>query len=320
MKNKKVFLCIMGLLLAGILCGCSLAVPEVDKDGESDRLIGVFITAKYLNLSDREGNMNDYASQTSEGAETEADNNAKGEEKLYATIEKNGGTDPSEWNISFGKTEGINMFSPLTMDQNGERFWGNVLAEEVCDTDVNINVTDSGEEYSMSGTIYILPEKADGTATYYINPVYQTVSGDIYVVPGQGYSTNGETSEGEGFSSTLSDETTTANGGKTKIDKSSITVNIQFMYKPVGISLCQMNGDNQIVKQESYKPGQVPKKLKTEPETEYILAATEKESFDGEKIVSREVYEKNQEDYLCTPYPMEAGTVAKQETEVEWGK
>lgn len=125
MKNKKVFLCIMGLLLAGILCSCSIAVPEVDKDGESDRLIGVFITAKYLNLSDREGNMNDYASQTSEGAETEADNNAKGEEKLYATIEKNGGTDPSEWNISFGKTEGINMFSPLTMDQNGERFWGN---------------------------------------------------------------------------------------------------------------------------------------------------------------------------------------------------
>lgn len=322
MKNKRLFLSIISIALSGSLCGCSLAVPDAGAEGGGDFLVGVFVTTEHLDLFDIDAYLNDHASQIVNKSEVNPGYDARYEEKLYASIDKSGGEKLSDWEISFGDIEGMNLFFYVQTDENGEKTWNNVAEEGICDAHSDINITDDTAEHNISGTIYILPGKADEDVAYYMNPVYQTADGEIYAGTGSGVSTSGETSEGACFSTTLSGEMAVTEGGRTKTDKNSVTVNVEVMYKPLTVTLYQMDGENQVLKQESYKTGRLPDSLTTEPGTEYILAVTEKESIGGEKLVSREVlsYNEEEERYLQTFYPMDSGIVAKQSTEIDWNK
>lgn len=320
MKAKKMKISIFLTVLALCLSGCSLAVPDAGEDVK-DRLIGAFITPEYLDFFDMDAYLSDHASAFTDGEEITVAGGAEYERRLYADVDKNGSKDPSDWKISFPGVEGACFFSPLWKDAEGADYWGSVCDEEVCDMHTDIKTSDEGgAERALSGTIYILPGKADEDIAYYMNPVYQTKDDRIYAVTGQGFSTSGDSSEGMQMTTKLEEQVALTENGKTVTEKSSVSVSYAVMYRPVKITLCQMDGKNRLLQKTEYNPSELPERLSTEPETEYVLVETKKQNLSGEEVVSREVYENVDEgEWLETFYALENGMIARQSTEVIWG-
>lgn len=121
MKHKKWLKCITYLILLPSLSGCSLAVPDAGVEGGNDRMIGVFITDEFLDLFDIERYLNDHASGSVNGQEAELPYDSGYEGKLYAKIDKSKGSDPADWEISFGDLEGISMFTPYWIMERPKR-------------------------------------------------------------------------------------------------------------------------------------------------------------------------------------------------------
>ena len=78
--------------------------------------------------------------------------------------------------------------------------------------------------------------------------------------------------------------------GKTKTEKCSVTIRYEAMYRPVRITVCQMDQGHEIVKKDVYRPEEMPEQIMAEKATEYILVEIEKEGLSGENVAAREVY------------------------------
>lgn len=327
MKNKKRVLYLLAaamfMLSAG---GCSLAVSDAGTE-EGDHMIGAFITAEPLDLYDTDRYMKDHAAdlKEEETIEPEEMDNAY-EQKLYADIDKSGGKDPEDWEISFGNISGMRFLAPVWMGEDGEKYRGSLKDQGICDVSVHIGTTDATdtkdttEECTLKGTVYMLQGQADIDVAYYVNPVFQQTDGDIYVMSGEGFSTSKEGAEGEQISTTLEDSTVINEGRKEKTEKFSVTVSLATQHKPVKNTLYQMDQNHKILKEESYRPGEMPEKISAQEQTEYILAEAEKETLSGEKILSRKIYEKDSEtgSMAETFYALDNGMLTKQETEIIW--
>ncbi len=305
------------ILMAGTMGGCTLAVPDAGEEGNGDRLIGAFITTEYLDLYDMESYLNDHASSLVNDGSITLGNDSKYEGKLFADVEKGEADSPSEWKISFGDMDGQYMLMPVSTDENGERYMGNLCSDAINEPYLYSNVSDDGEEQELSGTIY---EVADGKEkVWYVNPVYQTEDGEIYAITGNGYSNGGRDTEGSTMATTLSGESTVTENGKSQKESSKVTVQFAIMYKPVQTIICQMSDSNQVLKREEYQPAEVPDTLKAEPDTAYIIVETKKESPSGETVTSRSILDLNSEEEepcLETWYSLDNGFISKKEVEV----
>lgn len=306
------------LLAAMILGGCSLAVPEAGTEHGSDRLIGAFITQEYLDLYDMDSFFQDHAGQLVNGKQFSGADLSGYQRKLYAAIDKNGSLSPSDWDVSFPGVEGIRFFSPLWTDENGENYRADVYDSRISEKDIAYNVFDNGESVDLSGTLYVVPG-AYGEFAYYLNPVYQTPEGEIYLVSGQGSSARivDEVSEGEQSSLTYEVKENTEDGNA-ETENVTVAVKLAVMYKPVKITFCQMDAGHKMLQEKAYDPKEVPDQLHVQEGTAYILAETEKESPSGKKVVSRAVCENREGEVLESFYEAEHGVVIKRETEVEW--
>ncbi|WP_302591959.1 hypothetical protein [Marvinbryantia sp.] len=317
-RNRIIFL---GIFTALLLSGCSLAVPGAETEGGDDRLIGAFITSDHLDLFDMDAYLQDHASWLVKANEIQISNTSGYEGRLYAVIDKKGSEDTYDWDISFKDVEGISFFAPVLEDKDGNRGWHSVYDAGISDVDFNITVTDAGDEVSLEGTIYMIPGQSDKGISYYLNPVYQTAEGQVYLIAGEGFSTSGESEEEEvHFASALTAETKTTENGKSQTAKSSVKVSFATMHRPVKITLYKMDEAHQCIKQEEYTPGRLPESLNMEPGTAYLLAETEKEKLSGERFSDRAVYDRtdDQEDKLETWYDCGNGILAKQESALVW--
>lgn len=305
------------ILMAGTMGGCTLAVPDAGTEGGSDRLIGVFITTEFLDLYDMESYLNDHASSLVNDGSITLGNDSKYEGKLVANVEKGEDDSPSEWKISFGDTEGQYMLMPVSTDENGEKYMGNLCSDGINEPYLQSNVSDDEEEQELSGTIY---EVADGTEkTWYVNPVYQTEDGKIYAVTGNGYSNGGRDTEGSTMAATLSGESTVTENGRSQKESSKVTVQFAIMYKPVKTIICQMSDSNQVLKRDEYEPTAVPDTLKVEPETAYIMEETQKEAPSGKTVTSHSIVDLNSEEEetcLETWYSLDNGLICKKDVEI----
>ena len=331
-RIKRMLIVMLGAAMILLLGGCSLAKKDAGNKVSKDRMIGAFITNEYLDLFDIEAYFDDHVSSISDGEEITLEDSSKYNERLYATIDKHGSKDPADWDISFGDVEGINFFSVRWEDESKEATTSLVESDGIYDVNTSYNITDEGEQVELSGTIYMLPGLIDEDTAYFVNPVYQTEDGQIYVVSESGGSTSGNTSEGEQFALTISDETTvTASGytgtenvgnvntGNAKSEKMTVTVRLSVVYEPVKITLYQMDKKNCILQKDDYIPGEMPEKLEVSKECEYLLIETEKKDPDGEMIISRDLYEQGEEgETLDTFYRGEGGKLSKQSTEIIW--
>lgn len=324
MKHKKLNRI---LLMITIICalmvslnGCSLAVKGAETDSQ-DTLIGVFITEEPLDLFDTDAYSLENTVSLSKNSDDAVIDPSGYEKPLYASINRHNSPEPSDWDISFEKVNGLNFFAPVFKDTDGSFFHHTRFSDGISDSHTEITESDEGNETKLSATIYITPQTAKKSITYHLNRVYQTADGKIYVLSGSGVSTDAENREGEIMSVYDDDQTKYLEDQKVKILKTSVTVRFFVMYEPVKITLYQMDMENKVIKQEHFAPGKLPEKLNTENETSYILVETEKKAPDGSRIYTRSLYdrtEKDEDSSMETFYMQKDGIISKQYSEVIW--
>lgn len=316
MKNKHLSVLLAVLMLGG-LCGCSLARADAGAANTPDRLVGALITTEYLDLFDMDAYISDHADQFLSGGDIMIDS-AGYEGRLYADVERSGNDPGDDLSASFPGTDGICFFSAYTATEDGMGSWS-LFGSGVNDRKTEISVTDEGEEITLDGTIYLTPEAAGDSMCLYVNPVYQTDSGEFYAVSGQGLGFDDAGMEGEVFSTTLREETTLTKNGEKSSFSSAVTVRLSILREPVRITLFQMDANHRILREDSYTPGTLPERLSAEPKTAYILIETESQAPDGSVSWKREIFDDHGEEAsFSTFYPLENGMLGKQETTVFW--
>jgi len=265
MKIKGLFICLITLMML-VLNGCSLAKVEA---GDNDQCIGVFITMDYL------GNI-----ETEDG-------------KIYATIE-----DIDDFDIHFSELqfEGIEGFPFLIVQVNGEEL--SIIDKE------NLHETTVNQHYDRSFAkiktmIYGLFSENTEEKIFYFNKIYQTDTGQIYLMPGAG-SVYKEPGIG---------------GGKIfGTNNWELTIHAtMFASEPTEIQLYHMNANHQLIKTEKYTPGDLPEQLTLTKETEYIIVETV--WTDGEVTVE---LPDLQEGTFSTVYRNGEHILSRQLTEITW--
>lgn len=306
MRHKKIYHFILtAVLISAIILpldGCTLAKKDAGEDSK-DTLIGVFITEEYLDLFGTDAYLyGQYANP------------------LYATVNRHGNDELSDWEISFENIRGLNFLAPVWTTKDGESYRAAQQSDGICETHTDINSSDDKEELRLSATVYSIPKAAGKELTYFANPVYQTADGKIYTVPASGISTGTADSEGVRLSTSFSDQTETKDKWRVKTESTTVDIQFSVMYEPVRITLFQMGADNRILKQESHLPGKLPETLHVGKDAAYILVETEKKKPDGSFHIERNIYEHsdNDDNSLETFYALDNGIVSKMFTDVIW--
>lgn len=313
MKTKILLTAFAGILLAAFALGATgtvqLAGDEIAKTGQ-DRLIGVFITTESLDLFDFEGYMLDHADTLPSGGEISGADAAAYQNRLYATLVLTGGRPQ----YVFDGVDGICFFSASYTDTAGT-YTGVSGDDAVSDGHTALRSTDAGEDLSLEGTIYA--STSGGPPLFYTNPVYQTESGEVYAVSGQGMSYGGTITSGMSGTHTLSETQTVTVDGESKTVRSDVAITFSYMDPPTNISVVQLDSAHHAVSVQEYAPGSLPDSLVTEPNTAYLLVETRRKAADGTESVTRELAQPQDTD-LFAFFCREDGICVKQYCSLEW--
>lgn len=323
MKNKAgIAACCLAAMLLCTLAGCQLAREDKGANGCEDRLVGVFVTTQYLDLFDMEGYLNDHLKGNPSGEITIDGKAQEYQGRLYATLKKRtltneetGETTETD-EYAFEGIHGIPYFTALVYDNARQTNYRATMADDaISDGHTSLNVGDLENSMALEGTVYVSPG-AD-LSTYYLNPVYQSVDGRVYVTSGSGLSTGGGQSEGAACTQTMTASRTLTENGKIAKDSTSIKLTIKLMNPPTKIVVLQMDGASLVVSRREYAPGTLPKAFAPEPRAEYIVVETTQNDNEGNAQVTRRLYGKDAA-ALETFWRREDGICVKQSTQVIW--
>lgn len=328
MKTKIGIIILACVLVAAFILGVTGAVTFAkdesteNSDGTSkDRLIGVFITTEYLDLFDFESYFQNNANKALSGGEISSSDSAPYQGKLYAILVDDLYTNPETGETIatkkyvFDGIEGIAFFSARYTDESGMQYWGTGGDDAISDAHTGFNSTDAGDSIEMKGTIYVSTSK--GSNVFYYNPVYQAATGEVYLMSGQGMSHGGELSTGMSSSHALKEEQTITIDGKSETISSNIEVSTCFMDTPISTTVLQYDEDGNIVAKEDYAAGDLPFKITTCSDTEYIIVETHMKSRDGKETVTRELFQPDDESLFAFSC-REDDICIKQYCSIEW--
>ena len=298
--TRRVTRCVMCCAIAAcalcVLGGCRLAREDMGASYSSDRLIGVLITTKYLDLHDSRAYINGgfYDFPNNGDMAVGYPNSSNG--RLYAAIIEWTSTDDvtgetiTAREYAFEDIEGI-IFCVPKMDvlDPGNSYWGVMSDSAISDGHTNIFEGDDETHVEIEGTIFVILSRL-GT-THYFNPVYQGADGSVYAVTGTGYM-GSDDMRGEGliFTQTLEETRTVTENGKSKKEMMSVEISLRAMYAPEKIAIAQMDADNALIMRAEYAPDAMPDVLAPDSRADYIIVEMHKRDADGGSIVSRELF------------------------------
>ena len=327
MKNKITIIIFACVLVATFVLGVSGIVvfvkdePTVNSNvTNNDMLIGVFITEEYLDLFDFEEYFQNNKNKVKSGVVINPSDKIPYEGKIYATLVDVPYTNPETGKTStiqkyvFDDIEGIAFFTARYTDKDGMEYWGVDGDEAISDVHTSYNRTDAGFSIENKGTIYV--DLSKNSNMFYYNPVYQTATGEVYLMSGTGRSDSGDLL-GVSRTITLEEEQTITINGKTETNGSSIAITTCFMDPPLSTSLLQFDKNHKIISKEEYKANDFPSKITTDSDTEYIIVETRMKSKDDNATVSRKLFQQNDK-MLFTFTCREDGICIKQYTSIVW--
>ncbi len=325
---KRILAACWLFVIISALCSCQLAKEESGSAGE-DRLIGVLVTAEYLDLFDMEAYMNDNLGSGFKGGEIAVDSNNAingGYEKyggrIYATpsadapAEGETGKAPESLEYVFEGVAGIRYFAvkiPATETMGTHR--ASFSDDGISDGHVAVNVGDDGEGVVLEGTIYVAP--ASGGLRFYFNPVYQDADGKVYVISGSWIGSSGDRVEGAAFSQSLKASYTTTENGKQTTDELSVTVSVATIFAPEKIVILQIGDDHSIIAQADYAPASVPDTITPQSGTSYIVMESYSTNAYGKTQVTRVLYDKSAT-YIRSYHCREDGICVAKDTPIDW--
>lgn len=296
--SRKLFEIITALLIIFTLSGCQLAREDGEANKSMDKLIGVYVSYDHVDLFDLEGYINDNLNFS--GGEIKIEGETKKHEGRMYALQKDEvrtsseGEKHTETQFVFEGIPGIGMFAPTVVDHRLEDMtYISAGGDGFTDTKFHIKSGDNEDGIELSGTLYI--SSGAMSDAIYINPVYQSEDGKVYLMSGQGLASTGDNEEGGVYSQKLEDKVTVIENDKSKSYSSTIEVSVATMNPTIKVSILQMDKDSNVIKKTEYSPNNVPSELKTGFSTEYIIVESTKETFNKELKIERTLFSKSDE-------------------------
>lgn len=320
MKNKKwiVFLLCGALAVAAFIAGFSGAIdltkqPDYTPGTQSDRLIGALITKEYLDLFDAESYFQDNASQLINGGMIDEQDAEQYKDRLYAELVPNK-DNPALTDVVFEGIDGISIFCAY-VSTDGSGYWTSSTDDRYSDGNMHLTDTEELERIEMEGTIY--SSTLSGWKCFYVNPMYQTADGKIYVVSGSGNSFGGDVASGMSSSQTLTETKTTTINGETKTLEAEIKINFVFMDTPISVTVLQFDNENNVIAQDAYTADSIPMEIVPAKVSQYLVLEMTQKSLNGSECIERQLVQHT-DDYAYTFSVREDGICVKQSIVVNW--
>lgn len=313
MKNKwkRMGTIAMALLLTTVfLSGCQLAKDEDAAQGgdltvNKDRLIGVYITTEHVNPEAWE--------QPADPEEFPRLNAV-----LKSVAHKNPETgEPSEHEeYVFEEVKGMAFYIAKMPSPDGQEFYNSSIGDEaIGNTNIHLNVADEGETITLEGTLYIGIHPT-ATPVFFMNPIYQTPSGEVYLLSGSGFSFNANL-DGSSGAQTLEESTSQTENGQTKTYTAKLKMTYEVHTIPQRVTLLEMSAAHEILKTYRFPVSDLPQELVLSDETVYLIAETWSTDGDGVETATRTILEADQE-YLNTKRLREDGILIEFGTKLLW--
>lgn len=140
------------------------------------------------------------------------------------------------------------------------------------------------------------------------NPVYQTASGEVYAVAGQGAQYNGEGMKG---SFSLGESVKRYEDGKMMSYGTSVNIDVEVIAVPEKIIVSQFDAEGKLISSESFAPGRLPDGM--ESSAAYIVVGTVSQS--GTKYA---VFQPD-DNSISALYCRADGVCVNQSCAVSWG-
>lgn len=141
------------------------------------------------------------------------------------------------------------------------------------------------------------------------NPVYQTESGEVYAISGQGVGYSG--GEGIGGSFSLSESVKRYEDGKMMSYGTSVNIDVEVIAVPEKIIVSQFDAEGKLISSESFAPGRLPDGM--ESSAAYIVVGTVSQS--GTKYA---VFQPD-DNSISALHCRADGVCVKQSCAVSWG-
>lgn len=288
MNKKTVAISLVFAILVS-LCGCQLAQPESGNHTEADRLVGVFITTEYLDLNDADAYRDEYLKNNA-GSISDGDtiilDSKEHLGRVYATFVEEPYQDADgEYHFSnnyeFSGLEGISL-ATYQIQSGEESYYTSSVGEGICD----VHMKSGGENQGISGTIWMA--KNSGEVIYYMNPIYQTADGRVYLVPGSGLHISSDV--GGRASQKIEEKVTATENGEAYSYTFSAEVFIDFADPAETVTILQMNKQDEEVKRETFLADNLPKQFVPGDNTAYLIVISE--SSNG---VHRQINQPNED-------------------------
>lgn len=333
MKRNRLFAIalLVGVFLLG-LTGLTMVDAKAAEPSGQDKLIGVLVTTRSLDLFDEQAYVRDNFGRLAKGGATggrvsaggavviDADTSAN-EGRLYATLVERTVTNPktgetnTHKDYAFEGVAGFPYFSAtIASEKDGATQTVNGSDPAISDRKSAISMND-GNGVSLEGTIYIVPK--NGENTYFFNPVHQSPEGRVYATSGLALVVDDQMTEGATYAQKLDASYAIAEKGKTKTDTISVKVSLSITHPPERIVLLQMDSGSSILSRSEYVPGQLPKSIVPDAKAAYIVTETDKRGPDGRVVVSRSLVGRDAKT-METFFAREDGICVKQFTEIKW--
>lgn len=294
--SKKLFAILSALLIIFILSGCQLAREYEVRNNSGDKLIGVYISYDYIFSSDEDDYFNDILYIYEDIMSIDLDTK-KHEPRIYASLEEKTETSldgeiSTHKEFVFEDISGIAMFYPIIDDPLSEDMsYYSLTADGYTDVKTTMKSGDMEEELEISGTIYFSLDAV--IDVIYINPVFQSEDGKVYLESGDGFALG---NLGVTFSNELKNEITVSENDNIRSYISIIQVSIVNINPTNQISILEMDRDNKLVKKTDHNPDNILSVFNTESDTEYIIVESRKEVFNNESEIERRLFTKEDEE------------------------
>ncbi len=318
MKNKMMLACAAVILLIALMAGSVSGyrfrdvkmVNETENETENDRLLRVYLTKEHLdnleNLS-----IQDILTMTDINQDfTPKDKDAP---RWYARRTDDGATAESvkyEFDVpgyAFFNVRVTDMDIPVT----------NLICDDVISgVRQEIHTTDGKESFHMEGDVYVLT--GGPLEVLYINPVYQTPEGEVYMTAGSGLGL----SESLAYSSSISQEinenyTETAKNGAGTASNSRENISgcrLTFYPKEKAEEICLIafNEENEKISEEKIQLDDLPESLEISKETAYLMLVEKSADSTKRTMLTKE------DSFVRFYIPRDDGVFEGQDARLEW--
>ena len=216
------------LLCGGLLAYAKIPLALAESQAKEDRLAGVFITENYIEPA-----------APIVGTSVTGDIVIKEPEprRIYGTIHE----DSLQAPVSFPGLEGFGIYNLLLQDEASRISSGHYACDDIF-ADIHLTVSDNEEHAEAS--LYV---SAGRPCRYYFNPVYPQADGSLYLLPGEGVSTDSFAS-GTAFSQSLAQSRSKSFNGTDETEGYRFTVKIISADAPGDTELFFMDEDNRVLR------------------------------------------------------------------------